>query len=243
MTRHPKKCSTNSRGPQPLQWYLPPGRCNHQDHRNSHQDHWWVQDTPGKNKIQITMDKKSSNNDLTFVVCLLLTRKCGKHWALTSSPEKQREHWRLRSRHCHKHNRLVLHPNHLLHSPGEFSPSQTCSLWFLWFCDIMSCAFFTVTWQQKLIHEVHLTTPKLLGPQSYPNRCSNRWHNSLWISGGWGDNSSEGLQVSVIFHMKNGSFSVESLWISWKSRTFFWLGCFPDDVEKQMDFFADISRL
>ena len=102
-----------------------------------------LRDFQKKNKIQITMDKNSSNNDLTFVVSLLLTRKCVKHWALTSCPEKQREHWRLRSRHCHKHNRLVLHPNHLLHSPGEFSPSQTCSLCFLWFCDIMSCAFFT----------------------------------------------------------------------------------------------------
>lgn len=168
MTRHPpKKNRQIPRGPEPLQWYLPPGRCNHQDHRNSHQDHWWVQDTPAgdfpkklssfftfstsivprKIMQQKTRSKsqliKSSNNDLTFVVCLLETRKCVQHWALTLSPEKQREHWRLRSRHCHKHNRLVLHPNHLLHSPGEFSPSQWCSLWFLWFCDIMNCAFFT----------------------------------------------------------------------------------------------------
>lgn len=192
-----------------------------------------------------------------LLFCLLETRKCGKHWALTSSPEKQREHWRLRSCHCHKHNRLVLHPNHLLHSPGEFSPSQWCSLWFLWFCDIMSCAFFTVTWQQKLIHEVHLPktnltkvqcwqlssttkinnidawqtqhdpTPKLLGPQSYPNRCSTHWHNSLWISGGWGDNSSEGLQVSVIFHMKNGSSRL-NLYESLENRVpfFGWVGVF-----------------
>ena len=85
---------------------------------------------------------------------------------LTSSPEKQREHWRLPPHHCHKHNRLVLHPNHLVHSPDEFSPRPT--------------AFLTILWSDAFTTQ-HGPTPKLLGPQSYPNRCSNRWHNSLWI--------------------------------------------------------------